>query len=83
MKHRLTFYILAAFALLLLLWGFFTPPQGEIHRSVLIGVSEIFCFTALYELPAAIHEATSVRIKHNNTELEISKDSEHVEHSEA
>jgi len=46
--HReIRFYTCLALGYILLCWGFNTPPEGEISRTVLIASGVLFCMGAL------------------------------------
>jgi hypothetical protein len=74
--HNLPFHILSGIAILLLIVSFLLPPQGQIDPSVLQAVAEIFAFSALYTVVIAIDKGATAKIKHKETELEISKKEE-------
>ena len=43
----IAFVVCLAVSIILLVWGFLTPPKGEINASVLKAVGELFAFAAL------------------------------------
>jgi len=76
MKAKIIFAICLCISIALLIGGFFAPPMGEINSSVLTGVGELWAFAALAAGARAIDEGLSTKIKHGNTEIEISQDDE-------
>lgn len=70
-KHNTPFWIFSGVAIFLLIVAFFTPPPYIIDNSVLIAVSEIFSFAALYTVIRALDKGIGAKIKHKDTELEI------------
>lgn len=59
--------------------GFILPPRGQIDPTVLIAVGELIFFDVVLNLPnmiASIKDGRSFRIKHNDTELEVSSKKE-------
>lgn len=74
--YNIPFYILASIAIGLIITSFIIPPAGEIHPSVLQGVGEIFAFAALWSVIVAIESGGIGKIRHGNTEIEITKNEE-------
>lgn len=75
-KHSLVIAILTAFAVLLIIGGFFCPPIGEIDGSVLTAVGEIFAFAALWVTFMSIRRGSDVKIQHGQTNVHIINDSD-------
>ena len=74
--HKNVFLICLVVSLVLIITSFFIPPLAIVDGSVLAAVGEIFGFAALGEVGAAIERGHSATIRHNNTEIEISKNDE-------
>ena len=74
--HKNVFLICLVVSLVLIITSFFIPPLAIVDGSVLAAVGEIFAFAALGEVGAAIERGHSATIRHNNTEIEISKNDE-------
>ncbi len=72
-KRSFIFYCCLVVTVILLLWGFITPPQGVIDGSVLIGGSILFAFATLDAGLRAFAEGSIFKMKHSDTEVEISK----------
>ena len=64
-------HILSFFSVCLLITSFIIPPTGEISPSVLQGVAELFAFSTLYAVIISIEHGGSAKIKHRDTEVEI------------
>lgn len=75
LENNFFFIFFSISALLLLVAGFVAPPTGFIDNTVLIAVGEINGTLAIGAVVKAIDKGRSASIKHNNTELTISKDS--------
>lgn len=75
LENNFFFIFFSVSALLLLVAGFLVPPTGFIDNTVLIAVGEINGTLAIGAVVKAIDRGSSASIKHNNTELTISKDS--------
>ena len=71
--HKNVFIICLVVSLILIVTSFFIPPLAVVDGSVLAAVGEIFAFAALGEVGAAIERGHTATIRHNNTEIEISK----------
>jgi len=72
---NVAFWVSAVVSIGLLVGGFLAPPMGIIDGSVLVAVGELFAFAALGILPTAIKEGRSVKVKYQDTEIEVgSKD---------
>jgi hypothetical protein len=71
LRYNIPFHIFSIIAMGLLITAFFIPPQGEIHPSVLYGISECFAFASLWTVLVAIEKGGVAKIKHKETELEI------------
>lgn len=72
-KRSLIFYISLAVTVILLLWGFVTPPKGVIDGTVLIAAGILFAFATLDAGVKALAEGRNLKMKHKETELEISQ----------
>lgn len=73
-------HILTFISVCLLVTSFFLPPTGTISPTVLQGVAELFAFSALYATIISIERGGSAKIKHRDTEVEISpKEKEETE----
>lgn len=68
---NLPFWIFAGISIFLLIVAFFTPPPYKIDESVIISVSELFAFAALYTVIRAIEKGVGAKVKHKDTEVEI------------
>lgn len=77
--HKNVFLVCLIVSVGLIITSFLTPPAWIIDGSVLAGVGELFAFAALGEVGAAIERGHSATIRHNNTEIEISKNDENQE----
>lgn len=75
LENNRFFIFFSIAALLLLVAGFVAPPLGDISNNVLIAVAEINGTLAIGAVIKAIDNGRSASIKHNGTELTISKDS--------
>lgn len=73
-KQDFFFWFFSLIAVILLVVGILCPPPGEIHNSVLIGVSELFAFASLGTVVKAINLGIHTKLKHKETEIEIGKD---------
>lgn len=78
-QHNIPFHILTGIAIAMILTAFFIPPQAEIHPSVLIATGEIFAFASLYSVVKAIDQGRTAKIRHKDTELEISNEEKEIE----
>lgn len=61
----------------LMIFGFFSPPQGIIDGSVLLAASELLAFGVLFKIPnmiKSIKDGRSLRIHHNNTDVELNSE---------
>ncbi len=65
------FYILAFFAIGLLIAGLVIPPPGVIDPSVLKGAAEIFGWGVLGTIIKAIDAGVNAKLKHGDTTLEV------------
>lgn len=65
--------ILTITSIVLLLWGFYVPPQGEIHGSVIMGVGELAGFGALWEFAYSMRQGLKAKLRIKELELEIAK----------
>ena len=57
-------------AIILMMWGFVTPPTGVIDVSVLKGVILLLAFASLPILQSIIHER-SITLRHGDTEIHV------------
>lgn len=67
------FWCFSLTSLILIIVSFIIPPTGQIDPSVLQGVAELFAFAALGAVFKTIDSSKEVNIKHNNTDVTISK----------
>ena len=74
--HNLPFHILSGIAILLIVISWLMPPPWQIHASVLQAVGELFAFASLYTIIHAIDNGGTAKLKHKDTEIEISKQEE-------
>ena len=61
----------------LMIFGFFSPPQGVIDSSILLASSELLGFAVLFKLPnmiKSIRDGRSLHIHHNNTDVEVTSE---------
>lgn len=58
----------------LMITGFFLPPQGEVHPSVLEGAGILFLFPALAFGAKALEEGNTARIQKGDTTISIGKE---------
>lgn len=70
------FWSTLALAAGLIIGGFFCPPMGEINGSILTAVGLIFLWPALGFGAKALDEGHIATIKHNGTEINISRNNE-------
>ena len=73
-KCRACVWIFAAcliVSIVLLIWGFLTPPTGEIDGSVLKAVGELFAFAALAVGSHAITLGYDLRVSKGDTTINI------------
>lgn len=68
---RIIFFIALAVSVALIIWGFVTPPQGEIDGSVLKAVGELFAFAALGVGAHGLELGYDLRISKGETEITI------------
>lgn len=71
---KLAFWVCLLTSLTLLAIGFILPPLGIIDPSVLKAVGEIFGFATLGVIADGIKEGYDAKIKHGDTEVEITND---------
>lgn len=60
----------------LIIGGFLCPPLAVIDGSVLIATGELFAFAALFEVSKAIDNGLTARLRHGDTEVSVTKDSD-------
>lgn len=68
------FWVLTVTAIFLLVTAFFLPPTAIIEESILIAVSELMGFGALWAVVKAIDKGTSAKLSHRDTTLTIGDD---------
>lgn len=66
-----TFYITFAISICLIVGGFFCPPMGIIHGSVLIAVGELLLFPLTMKLPEAIKAGRSIKVRKGDFSAEV------------
>jgi len=81
-ENNIWLKILTISAILLFFIGLFLPPIGVIDNSVIIAVSELMGFGALWELNKSIENGLSTKVKIKQIELEIAKSKEGKEDEE-
>ena len=69
-------FILAGIAISLLVVSFFIPPVGAITPSALQGAGEIMGIIALFMGWEAMERGIDAKIKHKETEIEFTNDSD-------
>lgn len=69
--NKTSFWICLALSVGLIVTSFILPPQGLIDPSVLTAVGEIFAFATLGTIIQGIERGADIKIKHNNTEVEV------------
>ena len=70
-------WISFAVMIFLMVFGFFSPPQGIIDNSILLASSELLGFAVLFKLPnmiKSIRDGRSLHIHHNNTDVEVTSE---------
>ena len=61
----------------LMIFGFFSPPEGVIDNSILLASSELLGFAVLFKLPnmiKSIRDGRALHIHHNNTDVEVTSE---------
>ena len=61
----------------LMIFGFFSPPQGIIDNSILLASSELLGFAVLFKLPnmiKSIRDGRALHIHHNNTDVKVTSE---------
>lgn len=61
----------------LMIFGFFSPPEGIIDGSILLASSELLAFGVLFKLPnmiKSIRDGRALHIHHNNTDVEVTSE---------
>ena len=61
----------------LMIFGFFSPPEGIIDGSILLAASELLGFAVLFKLPnmiKSIRDGRALHIHHNNTDVEVTSE---------
>lgn len=69
--YIIAFWLTLAVSLILLITGFFLPPQGEISPSVLTATGEIFLWPALAFGAKALEEGKTAKIRRGDSEISI------------
>lgn len=72
--NKAAFFICLVFSVLLITASFIVPPLGTLHPSVLTAVGELFGFSSLSVVLAAIDKGHKVTVSHGNTNLSVNKD---------
>ena len=75
-RHNSAFWVCLIVSICLLVASFICPPPGEIAHSVLIGVSELFAFSALGAVYKALDQGTKATIKKGDVELTVGDNKE-------
>lgn len=70
-KENTWLKILTLTSIILLLWGFYVPPQGEIHGSVIMAVGELAGFGALWELAYSMKQGFAAKVRIKELEIEL------------
>lgn len=73
---KIAAYICAVFTALLLALSFVVPPLGVIDPSALTAAGIMFAFASLFFGWHAFDNGGNAKIKHGETEVEISNDDE-------
>lgn len=69
--NKTAFYICLFTSISLLTAGFCTPPVGDIRRSVLLAVGELFAFATLGTVIAAVTKGSDVTISKGDMSVKI------------
>lgn len=75
-------FITLATSVFLLIASFFAPPFGEINKTVLQAVAELFAFATLWRLPniiAAINDGHSLKFSAGGVDVTVASDKEEEE----
>ena len=80
--HKRVFLICLIVAIILLVVSWVMPPAWVIDKSILAAVGELFGFSALGEVAAAVERGHSASITHGNTTISINKDEDEGEPQE-
>ena len=70
-------WISFAVMIFLMVFGFFSPPEGIIDNSILLAASELLGFAVLFKLPnmiKSIRDGRALHIHHNNTDVEVTSE---------
>ena len=70
-------WISFAVMIFLMIFGFFSPPEGIIDNSILLASSELLGFAVLFKLPnmiKSIRDGRALHIHHNNTDVEVTSE---------
>ena len=70
----IAFAVCLAVSIILLVWGFLTPPKGEINGSILKAVGELFAFAALAVGGHAVELGYDLKISKGDTQVELNND---------
>lgn len=76
---RVIFYITLLSAVVFMMIGILTPPQGEIHPSVLEGCGILLFFATIAQIPDFIHAGHQIKIDKGDTHIEVRKQDEEQE----
>lgn len=74
LKTNLFFWLFSLTGMGLMIIGFFTPPQAEIHQSVLIAVGEIHIFISLGVVLKAVDKGIDATFQKGDTSLTITNE---------
>lgn len=72
-KNNLWLKILTIASIILFFCGLFLPPIGKIDNSVILAVSELLGFAALWQLNKSIEKGFDTKVKIKEIEMQISK----------
>lgn len=70
-KNNKVFWITFVVSLALIITGFFIPPMGIIDGSVITAVGLLLGFSVVYQIPNIVNSKSDIKIKHNDTEIEV------------
>lgn len=71
---KIAFAVCLLVSIILLVWGFCTPPQGQIDGSILKAVGELFAFAALAVGAHAIELGYDLKLSKGDTSVELNND---------
>lgn len=70
---RIVFYVTLMSAVIFMLIGLLTPPQGIIDKSVLEGSGILLFFATIAQIPDFIHAGHQIKLDKGDTHIEIRK----------